>query len=95
MELKTRIPDYNLHWLEKKINKLNEKALKLNCEPIIIKVLSEEIIKNQDGIVEVFKNIKIKGSSPKLKNWRLIGKLEQIKPGENLVLNIPGEIIPF
>lgn len=100
MNLVITIPEYNLSWLEEKIDKLNKKAIKLDCEKITLNTLetiTNEIKDKQNkptGEVEVNLVIEIIGSAPKLSDWIFIGKLEQIEEGKNLISSIAGYEIP-
>ena len=88
------IPEYNFDWLQEHIDKLNKKAIKLNCEPISLKVINEKLTKhNKELIVEL--DIEIKGSAPKLSEWTFIGKLEQVTRDNNLISSVPGYEIPL
>jgi len=95
------IPKGIFDWLQEKIDKLNKKAIKLNCEPIILEILEEKIVPNKTKTgemtygVHVNLVIQITGKAPKLSNWMFIGKLEPIEKGKNLISSVPGYEIPI
>jgi len=43
-----KIYDVNMEALEAKLAKLNKKAVKLNCEPFALNVISTETIRNEE-----------------------------------------------
>ncbi len=89
-----KIYDVNVELLETKLAKLNKKAIKLNCEPFILNILSTEVIHNkEDQTVNKVYEVELIGTAPKLNNWLFIGTIEQHEKG-NIIKAIKDQIYP-
>jgi ribosomal protein L36 len=97
-----RIPSINMPLLEEKIQKLNKKAKKLGCQPIVLKVVSiiTEKRKDSDSGLEydyLIHECTVEGESPKLMGWTLVAAIEPLETQdaqENLIREVPGEVCP-
>ena len=63
-----KIPEVNLDWVKEKLEKLNKRAIKLDCLPITLTVLGEEYIEKQGKTVK-YLNIEIEGEAPIVNGW--------------------------
>jgi hypothetical protein len=94
------IPESNMQLLQEKIDKLNRKAKKLNCEPITINIVGtidkKELIyiegKKQNALIR-YNKVTITGKAPIISNWELIATCEQKEHGM-LISCIPGKTYP-
>jgi hypothetical protein len=79
----------------KKINRLNNKAVKMNCSPIIITTLGQCVIliDKKTGEQEIYNVVTISGEAPKFNGWTFISKLEHTIAG-NIVRNVPSHESP-
>lgn len=66
------IPAYNFPWLQKKIEEINEKSLKIGLQPIEIEKDDQKI--GNDNIL--FYNVRISGEVSKFKGWKFVGAIE-------------------
>src|SRR4051812_40459568 len=86
------IPNANLGELNAKLEKLNKRAAKLACEPVITKVLGvvPRIIKDgMDSFVRNYYEIQVTGAAPKLPGgWQFLGTLEHT-PAGNILRSVP------
>lgn len=95
------IPESNIEFLKTSIEKLNKKALKLNCDPIVLTVTNEfemvEINHNENSIEpkEYRKYIKciIEGHSPKINGWQFLARSEHTENG-NIMYVVTGKHVP-
>lgn len=99
------VPEINLPLLQERIAKLNKRAAKLSCAPIVINVLgSKEVpIRKNDGIVEsdhivgyrkVYQ-ITVTGAAPKINGWEFIAVIQPVTDEENknlgnILRGVPG-----
>lgn len=74
------IPECNLPDLEARIDKLNRKAAKLQCEPVYLEECGYTEQEGEYGPVRVYK-IKVHGPEPIIAGWKLIAKLEPAGAG--------------
>jgi hypothetical protein len=93
------IPATNFNVLVEAIEKLNRRAPKLGCEPIVINVLRQyEVEKKSErtGLLftQVRMEIEVIGEAPKLAGWTLLAAIEMLESGENLVRTVPGQTVP-
>lgn len=81
------VAEQNLESLEKAVAKLNRKATKLKCDPIILaigtsffdEVLVFSDIKNDYEPIRIkFFNATIEGTAPTYRGWKLIGRLNHL-----------------
>lgn len=86
-----KIADVNLPWLQKKIDKLNKKALKLNVDPIQI-LVHNAFYEGDKGKIKFFE-ITIEGDAPKLNGWEFLGTINHLN-NNNIFHNVPGKSIP-
>jgi len=95
--MKTRILKGKQGYFQSKIDKLNRRAVKLNCPPIIIKygnIVYEEHRNERTGRKTGYEfiEVSINGSSPIIDGWEFIGKIDH--KGGGVVLSLPGKEIP-
>lgn len=87
-----KIYEINMPYIEEKLNKLNRKAAKLNCQPIILNILNTELVKTEDYIDKVY-TISVTGEAPTLNNWQFIGTIEHHTNG-NIIKVINNQSYP-
>ena len=89
-----KIYDVNIEALEAKLAKLNKKAVKLNCEPFALNIISTEIVRNEEEktINKVF-TLELIGNPPQIAGWQFIGSIEP-HDSANLIKVIKGETYP-
>lgn len=88
-----KIPFENVDEFEARIEKLNKKAKKLNCD--LIKLEKTQVIKEKDKKQNliVYQEYKLTGNEPKLNGYKIISKLEKNKE-QNLIYNFTDEKTP-
>lgn len=94
------IYEVNMELLEKKMDKINKKAIKLGCQPMEIKIVRIDHIEYDDKESEfngkkfdkVF-IVELIGTTPKLNGWEFIGNIEK-HSGENIVKTVNGMEYP-
>jgi hypothetical protein len=89
------IPEVNFSTLEDKIAKLNKKAVKLNCQPIVINTIGyiDKKVKHDDLFLTRYYQITITGNTPIINNWELIASCEKKENG-TLIKVIPEKEYP-
>lgn len=93
------IPATNLSRLQEEIVKMNRKATKLGCRPVILNI-GEKIIRKQhdDALDFDYESVSyvcsIDGETPMLSGWSLVSILEPVQNGEMMVREIPGQVCP-
>jgi len=92
------IPEMNYSELETKLSKLNKKAIKLNCEPIVLTLLGTVDLKisvpwQNNQILVRHNQVTISGVAPIIAGYELIASCEQFENGI-LVKTIPGKTYP-
>lgn len=91
------IPACNLEILEKKMARLNKKAVRAGTTPITLTKVSKTVEKNDDGSVDVFHQIVVEGETPKIAGWDFLARLDHnCDPtgASNLVYVMPGQTCP-
>lgn len=93
------IPACNFTTLEEAIEKLNRRATRLGCQPIVLRVIRRfEVEKKSPRTRLTYKQarmeIEVIGESPKLEGWTLLAVVEMLDNGENLVRTVPGQTVP-
>ncbi len=91
------IPACNLEILEKKMARLNKKAVKAGTTPITLTKVSETVEKNDDGSVDVFYQMVVEGEAPKIAGWDFLARLDHNSDptgASNLVYVMPGQTCP-
>lgn len=87
--------------VKKKLEKINNRSLKLGCEPLVLEI--GEMTKNSKRILErgLYRAIDvpcypvtIKGEIPKLSGWEFIGKISFDTISEGIVFDVPGKKVP-
>ena len=93
------IPLHNMGYLMEKIGKLNKKAKKLGCDPIVVERLREydkHIYTNELGNIMKqdytirYVEVKVSGKAPKFAGWTFLAAIEHEKASKNLIKAIPG-----
>jgi len=87
------IPEMNYSELETKLSKLNKKAIKLNCEPIVLTLLGTVDLKisvpwQNNQILVRHNQVTISGVAPIIAGWELIASCEGFENG-TLIRSIP------
>jgi len=103
------IPSWNTGILHKKIERLNKKAAKLNCPPLVLTEKGTQKRVHPDYLEQVEMGVRpagdvphytvhlftISGEGPKLAGWKFIGTLDHhTLPGSVIVNTVPGEKVP-
>lgn len=91
------IPSANMQKLTKKIQTLNNKALKAGSGEIKLTTISKTIDRNEDGTVDVRFQVALEGETPKINGWSFIARLDHNTDpsGEsNLVYVMPSAQLP-
>lgn len=91
----------NMDALRENIAKLNKKAEKLNCQPVMPIIKGTETIKATKvmpgGRILKYEYevllVRVTGDTPKLAGWSLVAKIEYLED-ERMVLCVPGETCP-
>ena len=90
------IPACNLEILQKKMTKLNKKAVKAGTGEITLTKISETVEKNADGTVDIFHQIAIEGETPKIADWTFLARLDHNSDPtgkSNFVYVMPGQTL--
>lgn len=93
------IPATNMDRLVEEIEKMNRKATKLKCQPVVLHV-GERIVntkkdKNLDIEYETVSfECTITGDTPMLSGWQMIAAIEPVDNGEMIVREVPGQTCP-
>lgn len=98
----SKIPEHRLAEFKATIEKLQRRAVKLNCGAIGYKVLGEEIRTirdtNPDGseykYALKFIEVSVFGDAPQLAGWRFIAKIDHDKTIGNIVSVLPSQELP-
>lgn len=93
-----RVPSGNWPKLQEAIKKLNKRAAKLGCKPIVLHVLDEITRKVKDKELdyeyeEIIFETTVEGEAPKLEGWTLVAVIEPVGE-EKLVREVPGQQCP-
>lgn len=98
--MKYLIPATKIEEVKKSIERLNKRAQKLNCEPLVFEVGQSIVEKRQCEVTKINYDLTsyeciCTGISPKLNGWHLVAILEPIGANnEILVKEIPGQECP-
>jgi len=93
-----RVSDYGLTLLKSGIDEINKKAAKWGLEPVEVKILRTEKIKNADadyvtkGEFTIYHVVHIEGRSPQVEGYEFIAKIEHTDAG-NLINIAPNSSI--
>lgn len=93
------IPARNFFTLEEAIEKLNRRANRLGCQPIMLRVVRRYVReKKSEATGLTYKQnrmeVEVIGESPKLEGWTLLAAVEMLDNGENLIRTVPGQTVP-
>lgn len=96
-----RIQAYNKEYLAKKIAQINKKAVKLGCEPMVLRFGPEKIEEGVDVNGKKTKMVTclavLKYKVPVIDGWKLICRFDAVDGKKGIVVftsAVPGEIIP-
>jgi len=99
-----RILKENIGWFETKIERLNKKAKKLGCPPIVVVFNGEEFApatmyydNARFGEMVTLVNVSVSGESPKINGWELAAVVVPVNTedgNKNIILTVPDFIIP-
>ena len=81
--------------VEEYVAKLNRRAAKIGCEPLMMSVVGtriEELV-GFEGEVQEIATIEIVGTTPVINGWKFVGRIEHTENG-NVLRVAPGESIP-
>lgn len=86
------IYETNMELLQAKLTKLNKRAEKLNCKPMTINILSEELKEYDDEETEtkgkrfdkIFE-VELIGITPILNDWEFLGIIEKHEDNKNMI----------
>jgi hypothetical protein len=89
---------YNYDALVEAVAKLNRRAVKLNCQPLRLRIIREykHERKSSTGakFLQARMEIELLGETPKFAGWSLLAVVEMQENGENLVRAVPGKSVP-
>ena len=93
------IPAVNFARLEKEIERLNKRAEKLETDPVILTVHSEEKHVCTDELwgteyTEVSFICSVEGAAPQIEGFTFIASIQPVDEDENLVREVPGQRCP-
>lgn len=92
------IPVFNYNSLVEAIEKMNRRAEKLGCQPLVLRVVREYEAerKSRTGAkyMQARMEVELEGETPKLNGWSLLAAVEMLANGENLVRTVPGRTVP-
>lgn len=91
------IPAVNMPELENRIAKINKRAARTGCQPVVIEVLREFVKKDSgDEIMAtgMFEVAIIAPEIPKLSGWDFLATVDYVSEVGNLVSAVPGASIP-
>src|SRR5271157_457690 len=93
------IPAHNLPMLQAKLDEMNRRAVKLGCEPTVLKIVGEfDVERKREGTgikyTVHYLKVEVAGQTPKLNGWQLMAAIEMQPSGENLVRCVPGKTVP-
>jgi hypothetical protein len=101
MEFSGWVLTHSIYSIKEKVEKLNRKAKKLGCDPLILKITDKtqtyrvERAEEEGGYIIHQTFIMLTGETPKLAGWKLLGILDhQYSDSENFIKTVPGEVIP-
>ncbi len=91
------IPSVNVAALRDKIVKLNRRAKRLGCDPIILKIGTEYVAEKTHEAKAVWvkcHNVTVTGKRPQLPGgWSLVARI-QLLDGVTILHTVPGETVP-
>jgi hypothetical protein len=92
------IPAYNLEALTEEVTRMNRRATKLGCQPLVLRVVREYELekKSRTGAkyMQARMEVELLGETPKFNGWSLFAAVEMQDNGENLVRCVPGKTVP-
>lgn len=94
-----RIPATNFLRLEGEIAKMNKRAVKLDCPPVVLTVVRVVTEKRKDQALGfeydfTIHECTVEGVAPKLADWTMVAAVEPVTNGEMLVREVPGQTCP-
>lgn len=100
MDTTYTIPEYNWPWVQKQLKKLNRRADKLGCAPIVATIVGTEMVPvkeyhyGETVTVYVRKHtVLVTGEAPKYAGWTFVATLQHTADG-NITRAVPGEELP-
>lgn len=92
------IPAYNYETLAEAIARMNRRAAKLGCEPLVLRIVREYEAerKSRTGAkyMQARMEVELLGETPRFQGWKLVAAVERLENGENLVRTVLGETVP-
>ena len=91
------IPIENMAQLNKKLKSLNKKACRAGTSQFKLTVVSETAEKQDNGYVNVYKQVVVEGEQPRICGWTFVARLDHNcdhTGGSNLVYVMPGQTLP-
>jgi hypothetical protein len=86
------IPEGNLGALIAKLEKLNDKAVKLGCGSVSWTVGDSQFVKVDGKTIAVY-NVEVVGQEPVIDGWRFVAKVEHLESG-NVIRNLSEKSLP-
>lgn len=93
------IPAVNMPRLEEEIKKINRRAEKLGCKPVVLNVHRTVTEKKRDHLTRceyeyTYHECTVEGEAPQLSGWTLVAVVEPAPNAEMLVREVPGQVCP-
>lgn len=97
-----KVPAGNMAWLKEKLDSLNRRAAKLECAPIVLTVVGEEMVQVKGGSLDPdagpaqwvrFLHVEVSGQAPTLNGWTFIARLQHEAAG-TIICAAPGVTVP-
>lgn len=91
------VPMANMEWLQKQINRMNKKAIKLGTGGVELIVVGSTYEEHANGEVAVFQQVAIEGEEPKVPGWRFVARIDHNTDptgASNIVYSMPGRELP-
>lgn len=92
------IPAFNFAALFEAVEKMNRRAAKLGCAPLVLRVVREFEVMRKSRTGAKYKQarmeVELLGETPKFEGWSLLAAVEMLDTGENLVRCVPGRTVP-
>lgn len=90
-----KVPFDNIPKLEKQIEKLSRKSVKLGCGEIYIVPFNTLEEKQKNGTVRRFVEILFSGfEAPKLNGWSFVARIDHSSEAGNIIRPVPGATVP-
>lgn len=66
------IPEANRADLDRAIDRINRRAERLGCPPVVVRTVSTRLVEHESGHVDRFTTVAIEGEAPRLQGWEVV-----------------------